>query len=133
MITKEAAQPLDQTFTAPIQKDGSFATYLTVPDSAEVLGTRRPVKIGGTIDGHPFTATLMPSGRGPHWLPLKAALCNLIGKDEAGTEVTVCTSSSDSARASTHTLRRQLEGQSVGSDPATHALVAHAWDQAARG
>jgi hypothetical protein len=36
----------------------------------------------------PFTATLMPSGNGPHRLPIKATLCKLIGKDQAGVEVT---------------------------------------------
>ena len=89
MPAPKTPQPLAHTFTAPIQKDGAFATYVTVPDSAELLGTRRPVKVGGTIDGHPFNATLMPSGEGPHWLPLKIALCKLIGKDGAGVEVTV--------------------------------------------
>jgi len=88
MTTQKTTQPLDHTFTARIQNDGAFATYVTVPGSAELLGTRRPVKVGGTIDGHPFTATLMPSGNGPHWLPIKAALCKLIGKDQAGVEVT---------------------------------------------
>jgi hypothetical protein len=58
-----------------------------MPGSAEVLGTRRAVKVGGTIDGHPFTATLMPSGEGPHWLPIRAALCRQIGKHQAGEEV----------------------------------------------
>lgn len=81
--------PLDVTFTAPIAKDGAFATYLTVPDSAELLGTRRPVKVTGTTDGHPFAATLMPSGTGPHWLPLRAAICRTIGKSGAGEEITV--------------------------------------------
>jgi Domain of unknown function (DUF1905) len=80
-------QPLDHTFTAPIEKDGAFATFVTVPGSVELLGTRRASKVAGTIDGHPFTATLMPSGNGPHWLPLKAALCKLIGKQEAGEKV----------------------------------------------
>ncbi|GAB3935542.1 DUF1905 domain-containing protein [Micromonospora vulcania] len=83
-----APQPLDVRFTAPIEKDGAFATYVTVPDSAELLGTRRAVKVTGTIDGHPFQATLMPSGTGPHWLPIRAALCKLIGKSEAGAQVT---------------------------------------------
>lgn len=87
MTAQKTAQPLDHTFTAPIEKDGAFATFVTVPGSAALFGTRRPVKVGGTIDGHPFTATLMPSGNGPHWLPLKAALCKLIGKDQAGAEV----------------------------------------------
>ncbi|QNE22138.1 DUF1905 domain-containing protein [Kribbella qitaiheensis] len=82
-------QPLDTTFKAAIEKDGAFATYLTMPDSAELLGTRRAVKVSGTIDGHPFAATLMPSGDGPHWLPLRIAVCKLIGKSQAGEEVTV--------------------------------------------
>jgi hypothetical protein len=82
-------QPLDLGFTAPIEKDGAFATFVTVPGSAEALGTRRAVKVGGTIDGHEFAATLMPSGSGPHWLPLRAALCKATGKSRAGERVTV--------------------------------------------
>jgi hypothetical protein len=84
-----APRPLDITFTAPIEKDGAFPTYLTVPDSAEILGTRRAVEVTGTTDGHAFAATLMPSGDGPHWLPLRAAICAAIGKNRAGEEVTV--------------------------------------------
>ncbi|WP_030156728.1 DUF1905 domain-containing protein [Glycomyces sp. NRRL B-16210] len=82
-------QAIDYTFTARIEKDGSFPTYLTVPGSAELLGTRKAVKVTGTLDGHEFAATLMPSGQGPHWLPVRAALCKAIGKGEAGAEVTV--------------------------------------------
>jgi hypothetical protein len=82
-------QTMDFTFTAPIEKDGAFATYLTVPGSAELLGTRKAVKVTGTMDGHDFAATLMPSGSGPHWLPVRAALCKTIGKSAAGEEVTV--------------------------------------------
>lgn len=79
--------PLDHSFTAPLENDGAFATYVTVHESAELLGTRRTVKIGGTIDGHRFEATLMPSGDGPHWLPIRASLCKLIGKHGAGEHV----------------------------------------------
>jgi hypothetical protein len=82
-------QPLDLVFTAPIEKDGAFPTFVTVPGSAAVLGTRRAVKVGGTIDGHEFAATLMPSGAGPHWLPIRAALCKATGKSLAGEQVTV--------------------------------------------
>jgi hypothetical protein len=82
-------QTMDFTFTAPVEKDGAFATYLTVPGSAELLGTRKAVKVTGTMDGHDFSATLMPSGSGPHWLPVRAALCKTIGKSAAGEEVTV--------------------------------------------
>ncbi|WEO76612.1 DUF1905 domain-containing protein [Cryobacterium sp. SO2] len=81
--------PLDYTFTAPIEKDGAFQTFVTVPGSAELLGTRRAAKVEGAIDGHAFAATLMPSGTGPHWLPLRKAICTLIGKGAAGDNVTV--------------------------------------------
>ncbi len=83
------AGALDATFSTAIRKDGAFATYLELTGSDELLGCRRAVKVAGTLDGHPFAATLMPSGQGPHWLPLRAALCRLIGKDQAGEEVTV--------------------------------------------
>ena len=79
---------LDATFTAPIQKDGAFATYLEL-EAAELLGTRKAVKVTGTLDGHEFAATLMPSGSGPHWLPLRKALCATIGKSAAGELVEV--------------------------------------------
>ena len=82
-------QPLDLVFTAPIEKDGAYATFVTVPGSAELFGTRRAVKVAGTVDGHDFTATCMPSGGGPHWLPLRKAICTAIGKDAAGQEVAV--------------------------------------------
>lgn len=83
------AQPLNASFTAVIQKDGSFPTFVELVGSDELLGTRRAVKVEGTIDGHQFAATLMPSGRGPHWLPLRAAICKDIGKSQAGKEVAV--------------------------------------------
>ena len=82
-------QTLDHTFTAPIEKDGAYATYVTVVGSQDLLGTGRPVKVSGTVDGHPFDATLMPSGNGPHWLPLRAAICKAIGKHDAGDRITV--------------------------------------------
>jgi len=82
-------QPLDAAFTAPIRTDGAFPTYLELAGSAELLGTRRAVKVAGTLDGHPFEATLMPSGTGPHWLPLRKALCTAIGKADAGEQVAV--------------------------------------------
>ena len=80
---------LDATFTAPIRTGGAFATYLELDGSAELLGTRRAVKVSGTLDGHPFAATLMPSGDGPHWLPLRKVLCATIGKSAEGELVEV--------------------------------------------
>lgn len=84
-----AAADLDVAFTAAVRKDGAFATYLELDGSDAVLGTRKAVKVTGTLDGHAFAATLMPSGRGPHWLPLRKALCTAIGKGEAGDVVEV--------------------------------------------
>lgn len=89
MAELKAPQPLDHIFIASLEKHGAFDTWVTVPGSAELLGTRRAAKVSGTIDGHAFEATLMPSGEGPHWLPLRKAIRKLIGKDEAGDEVTV--------------------------------------------
>ncbi len=60
-----ATTGLDHTFTAPIEKDGSFATYVTVPDSAELLGTRKAVKVTGTIDGQPLRGNAHAVRLGP--------------------------------------------------------------------
>ncbi|MEF2978895.1 DUF1905 domain-containing protein [Subtercola sp. YIM 133946] len=72
-----------------MEKDNAYPTFLTVPDSVAVLETGRAVKVTGTLDGHPFAATLMPSGTGAHWLPLRAALCTQLGKSAAGELVAV--------------------------------------------
>ena len=85
----KGVRPLDASFTAPICKDGAFPTYPELTGSDDLLGTRRAVKVAGTLDGHPFEATLMPSGAGPHGLPLRAALCKAIGKADAGEQVAV--------------------------------------------
>ena len=59
-----------------------------MPGSGEYFGTRKPVKVTGLIDGHPFAATLLPEGDGTHMLPIKAALRKAVGKGE-GDIVTV--------------------------------------------
>jgi len=55
-------------------------TVVAVPGSREVFGTGNAVKAHGTIDGRPFTATLMPDGQGEHMLPVNGALRKTIGK-----------------------------------------------------
>ena len=55
-------------------------TYAIVPNSAEVFGTRKPVKASGTIDGEPVAVTLLPMGDGTHMLPVKAAVRTRLGK-----------------------------------------------------
>ena len=54
MTSTSNAGPLDASFTAAICKDGAFATYLELAGSDEqLLGTRRAVKVAGTLGGIP--------------------------------------------------------------------------------
>lgn len=84
------AATLDLTFTAPLRRDtepGAW-TIVIMPDSGRLLGTRKPVRVGGDIDGHPFCATMLPIGDGHHMVPIKAALRKALGKGDGG-QVTV--------------------------------------------
>lgn len=81
---------LDKTFTASLRRDGSPGgwTIVVMPGSGEYFGTRRPVKVRGEMDGHPFAATLLPTGDGTHMVPVKAELRDAVGKTD-GAPVTV--------------------------------------------
>ncbi len=49
--------------------------FLVLPLAASAkLPTRGMVTVGGTLEGHPFTATLEPDGQGSHWLKVGRAL-----------------------------------------------------------
>jgi Domain of unknown function (DUF1905) len=80
---------IDHRFSAPITKEANSGWCCAImPNSGTAFGTRKPVKIAGTIDGHAFSATMLPIGDGTHMVPLKAALRKLIGKD-LGATVTI--------------------------------------------
>ncbi|MBB6120868.1 DUF1905 domain-containing protein [Nocardiopsis algeriensis] len=83
------AQEIDNEFTETIVKEkNSGWACVIVPGSGDYFGTRKPVKVSGTIDGHDFQATMLPMGDGTHMLPVKAALRKTLKKD-CGDEVSV--------------------------------------------
>lgn len=82
--------PLDHTFSGPlIREANSNWICVAMPNSGAILGTRKPVKVIGTIDGHPLQATLLPMGDGTHMVPVKAALRKLLGKHDLGDQFTI--------------------------------------------
>lgn len=69
-------------FEAELVHPGEVAswTVFEAPGSVEVFGTGNPVRVVGTLDEIPVALTLMPSGRGLHLGPVKAATRKLLGK-----------------------------------------------------
>lgn len=60
-------------------------TYIVWSGSADVLGTRRPVKVLAKIGTHEFKATCLPRGDGTHMLPLNKSVMSSIDKSAGDT------------------------------------------------
>jgi hypothetical protein len=87
--TNKAAQSIDIIFRAMVIADtNSGWPCVQMPESAEFFGTGRSVKVGGTVDGHGYEATMLPVGSGTHMMPLRAVFRKVLKKD-IGDEVTV--------------------------------------------
>lgn len=85
----KAAQQIDTTFTATIIADSNSGwPCVQMPGSGEFFGTGKAVKVGGTVDGHDYEASMLPVGGGTHMMPLRAAFRKVL-KKEIGDEVTV--------------------------------------------
>ncbi|GMU82529.1 MAG: hypothetical protein AMXMBFR47_24000 [Planctomycetota bacterium] len=55
-------------------------SFLKLPKAASTkLPSRGQVAVEGTVNGHPFTATLEPDGEGGHWLKIDQALREEVG------------------------------------------------------
>lgn len=73
MTNNEVAETILGTFTLTIVADATSGwTCVQIPDSANLLGTAKALKIRARVNGNPYDATLLPVGGGTHMLPLRA-------------------------------------------------------------
>lgn len=85
-----APGPMDVRFTAPlgVEVKGETWSCIEVPDSEELFGTGKSLKVAATVDGTALSAGLMPTGTGGHMLSISAKLRKQLGK-EIGDDVVV--------------------------------------------
>lgn len=68
------------TLSRPVSPNGAAWSFLVVPANASAkLPTRSMTTVEGTLNGHPFRATLAPDGQRSHWLKVTKALREAAG------------------------------------------------------
>ncbi|GAA3227209.1 DUF1905 domain-containing protein [Oerskovia jenensis] len=74
---------MDVSFSGPIgvAVRGEVWSCVEIPDSVDLLGTGKAVRVVSTVDGEALTAGLMPTGSGGHMLSISAKLRKKLGKD----------------------------------------------------
>ena len=82
--------PIDVTFTGQIgtQIKGDVWSCVEVPNSVELFGTGKAIRVTGRVDDEPVSIALMPTGSGGHMLSISAKLRKRLGKN-IGQDVTV--------------------------------------------
>lgn len=87
--TSKSTQVIDCAFVATIIADSNSGwACVQMPGSAEFFGTGKAVKVTGTVDDHPYEASMLPVGNGTHMMPLRGPFRKVIGKG-LGDEVKV--------------------------------------------
>ncbi|MEO6957107.1 MAG: DUF1905 domain-containing protein [Antricoccus sp.] len=85
----QPGQGIAATFTTTIISDSNSGwTCVQMSDSATFFGSGKAVKVGVTVDGHDYQATMLPVGGGTQMMPLRAAFGKKLKKG-VGDDVTV--------------------------------------------
>lgn len=80
-MTATSGQAIDVTFRATVISDSNSGWLcVQMPNSAEFFGTGKSVKVGGTVDGQNYEATMLPVGGGTHMMPLRAPFRKVLRK-----------------------------------------------------
>ncbi len=74
------------SYTTILIKGPQSGVFAEFPfESANEFGTRKAIRVKATFEGKMFRMSLLPHGNGTHWLHLKKAICEAIGKTEGDT------------------------------------------------
>lgn len=87
MLSDMAATDSKSGFKAKLHRpatpgpDAPWAFLVLPKEASQKLPRRGRTTVEGTLNGHPFQATLEPDGQLSHWLPLSDKLCKAAGAD----------------------------------------------------